>query len=66
MLSRYFFMGSLELLSPLHIGNGKANDITDSPLRTAVDGRPVVPGTALGGLLRAQAERFAPFFSDQG
>ncbi len=59
-LTRYVFTGGLELVSPLHIGSGHSHELTDSPIRTNVDGRPIVPGTTLGGLLRSQAERFAP------
>lgn len=65
-LTRYLLRGYLELLTPLHVGSGRANDLTDSPLRTDVAGLPVIPGTALGGVMRSQAERFTPALAVTG
>ncbi|NWJ97320.1 MAG: hypothetical protein HXX20_16170 [Chloroflexi bacterium] len=66
VVKRYIFRGWLNLETSLHIGSGQLNKLTDSPLRTSVDGTPLIPGTALGGLLRSQAERIVPLLNLDG
>lgn len=60
MTTERYILAKLELDTALHIGTGKAGDVTDSPLRCAGDGRLVLPGRALGGALRTIATRLAP------
>jgi CRISPR/Cas system CSM-associated protein Csm3 (group 7 of RAMP superfamily) len=44
----------------LHMGSGKANSATDALIRRDAAGKPVIPGTSLGGSLRALLTRLAP------
>lgn len=54
---RWVLTATMTTVSPLAIGSGKPGP-TDVPvLRDAVDGRPLVPGSSLAGVLRAAARR---------
>ncbi|MBS7631447.1 CRISPR-associated RAMP protein [Candidatus Bathyarchaeota archaeon] len=59
---RLILSGTLEAVTPLHIGSGKT-DIeigeVDMPILRAPDGEPYVPGSSLKGKTRAEAERIA-------
>lgn len=56
---RCIITGTLETRSPLAVGSGEEGP-TDAPvLRDVVDGRPLLPGSSLAGVLRAGAERRA-------
>lgn len=53
-------LAELKLTTALHVGIGKGNKPTDSPLRRSSDGRIVLTGRAIGGALRTLATRLAP------
>lgn len=44
----------------IHIGSGESNDLTDAMVRRDAEGRPLIPGTAIAGALRALLTRLAP------
>lgn len=60
MSEEYFITGVLKLETAVHIGTGKNNEPTDSPLRRMGDGRYLLSGRSLGGSLRTLATRLAP------
>jgi len=51
---------TLEARTALHVGSGASGDLTDALLRRDAAGRPIIPGTAIAGALRALATRLAP------
>jgi CRISPR/Cas system CSM-associated protein Csm3 (group 7 of RAMP superfamily) len=53
-------VGTLRLRTALHVGSGQGDDLTDALCQTTSDGRWVIPGTALAGVLRSAAVRLAP------
>ncbi len=58
---RIYFIGTIKLKAPLHIGQGPAvpgtaTHETDQPVLLDWDGRPFIPATALGGVMRSVAE----------
>jgi len=59
---RLVFSGTLEAMTPLHIGSGKP-DIeigeVDMPILRDPSGQPYIPGSSLKGRTRAEAERIA-------
>lgn len=56
--NRYVFDGTLETLTALHIGGGKATlSHTDSPVVLTPDGLPFIPGSSLKGTLRSTIEK---------
>lgn len=61
---RLYFIGSIKITSPLHIGSGETvtrpdRPETDSPVQLDACGTPYLPATALGGLLRGTATNLA-------
>ena len=46
--------------SVLHVGSGESTKTADGLLRRDVQGRLLIPGTALAGVLRVIATRLAP------
>ncbi len=59
---RIIFSGTIEAVTPLHIGSGKQEvDIggADMPVLTDPNGQPYIPGSSLKGRVRAEAERIA-------
>ncbi|ADG06918.1 RAMP superfamily CRISPR-associated protein [Kyrpidia tusciae] len=56
-------MGTLETRTSVHVGSGKGNELTDALIHCDADGRPVIPGTAIAGALRALLTRLAPRLS---
>lgn len=59
-MNERWIVAELRLDTALHIGKGKGNKPTDSPLRRTGDRRLVLPGRAIGGALRTTATRLAP------
>lgn len=59
---RLILSGTIEALTPLHIGSGRAEvDIgeVDMPILQSPSGEPYIPGSSLKGKTRAEAERIA-------
>jgi CRISPR-associated protein Csm3 len=59
---RLIFNGTLEAVTPLHIGSGKAEiDVVgaEMPVLTDPSGQPYIPGSSLKGRVRTEAERIA-------
>ncbi|MEM3366223.1 MAG: CRISPR-associated RAMP protein Csx7 [Candidatus Methanomethyliaceae archaeon] len=59
---RLIISGTLEAVTPIHIGSGKAEveiQQVDMPVLTDTEGRPYIPGSSLKGRVRAEAERIA-------
>lgn len=59
------FTGELTTRTALHVGGGRASPTADSILRRTASGEIVIPGSALGGALRALATRLAPRLDGQ-
>jgi CRISPR-associated RAMP protein (TIGR02581 family) len=55
---------TLKLRTPLHVGTGNSTETTDDLLRRDASGCPLIPGTALAGVLRSIATRLAPRLGD--
>ncbi len=53
-------LGRLVSRTAVHIGTSVPGDVTDSIFRRDVEGNFVLPGTAIGGVLRSVATRLAP------
>ncbi|HQE92103.1 MAG TPA: RAMP superfamily CRISPR-associated protein [Anaerolineae bacterium] len=53
---------TLTARTAIYIGSGEGNDLTDALLRRDAEGRPIIPGTAIAGALRALLTRLAPRF----
>ncbi len=49
---RYIARVTVEAITPLVIGTGDANNITDQVIATDCNGLPYIPGTALAGVLK--------------
>ena len=59
---RLIISGTLEAVTPLHIGSGKPEleiGEIDMPILRTPDGQPYIPGSSLKGRVRAEAERIA-------
>lgn len=59
---RLIFNGTLEAITPMHIGSGKPEvevGQVDMPVLTDPSGQPYIPGSSLKGRVRAEAERIA-------
>jgi len=59
---RLIFSGTLEAVTPLHIGSGKPEieiGEVDMPILRDPSGQPYIPGSSLKGRTRAEAERIA-------
>jgi CRISPR-associated RAMP protein (TIGR02581 family) len=62
MEKRLILSGTIEAVTPLHIGSGKPEmDIgdVDMPILRAPDGQPYIPGSSLKGRTRSEVERLA-------
>ena len=55
--NRYRFCGHLELITPLRISSGRADEATDAPFIRTYDGTPYIPGSSLRGAMRSELER---------
>ncbi|HBY97452.1 MAG TPA: hypothetical protein DEP84_26520 [Chloroflexi bacterium] len=53
-------IGTITPRVPLHVGTGEATETADGLLRRDVQGRLLIPGTALAGVLRSIATRLGP------
>lgn len=60
MSTHLFIKGNMKARTAVHIGTGQGNDLTDALIRRNSEGMPIIPGTALGGTLRAMVTRLAP------
>jgi len=59
IVERLWVAGTLELVTPAHLGNGDAEALTDMPLlRDSVENRALLTGTSLAGALRAWVREF--------
>ncbi len=59
---RVIVSGTLEAVTPIHIGSGKSEaeiGQPDLPVLTDPEGKPYIPGSSLKGRVRAEAERIA-------
>lgn len=59
---RLIFNGTIEAVTPLHIGSGKPEveiEQVEMPVLTDPNGQPYIPGSSLKGRVRAEAERIA-------
>ena len=56
-LNRYRFSGEIKLLQGLHIGSGRGDDRTDALVIRDAQGKPIIPGSSLRGVLRSSIER---------
>ena len=55
--NRYKFTGELKLTHAMHIGSGWGDERTDALVVTNANGSPLIPGSSLRGVLRAEVER---------
>ncbi|CCQ93987.1 conserved hypothetical protein [[Clostridium] ultunense Esp] len=53
-------VGTLKTRTSVHVGSGKGNELADDLIHCDADGRPVIPGTAIAGALRALLTRLTP------
>lgn len=51
---------TLKTRTAIHIGSGQANGMTDALIRRDGAGQPVIPGTAIAGVLRSMLTRLGP------
>lgn len=58
--SRYRFTGTLMAETALHVGSGRIETTTDSPILRNAAGDPFIPGSSLKGAVRAAVARIAP------
>ncbi|MHC1733399.1 MAG: CRISPR-associated RAMP protein Csx7 [Bacteroidales bacterium] len=56
-INRYHFTGEIELLQGLHIGSGRGNEVTDALVIRDAKNNPIIPGSSLRGVFRANLER---------
>ena len=54
-VNRIYLTIELEALTQLHIGSGEEKRLLDSSFLRTVNGSIMIPGTSLGGVLRARA-----------
>lgn len=54
MLTQYLLTGTLVAVEELHIGGLGSDLVLDAPIATDSDGYPLIPGTSLAGVLRAE------------
>lgn len=47
---------TLEAASPLAVGNGEKNIVTDAPVARDINGLPYIPGTSLAGIIKHSME----------
>lgn len=60
LTNRLSIQGTLVMDTGLHIGSGEEAGAIDAGVMLDSAGRPFVPGSSLKGVLRSEAERFAP------
>ena len=53
-LYKYLAKVTIELTTPLHIGNSNSDDLTDSPVLLDQNGLPTIPGSSIAGVLRSE------------
>jgi CRISPR-associated protein Csm3 len=59
--NKYCFKGSIRLLSALHIGGGRVNELnTDNPVVRTPAGIPFIPGSSLKGVFRSFVDTIVP------
>jgi CRISPR-associated RAMP protein (TIGR02581 family) len=59
--NRYFFQGTLEMQTALHIGGGRVTQSnSNSPVVLTPEGLPFIPGSSFKGSLRSTVEKFVP------
>jgi CRISPR-associated RAMP protein (TIGR02581 family) len=59
--NKYYFKGSIRLLSALHIGGGRVNELnTDNPVVRTSAGIPFIPGSSLKGVFRSFVDTIVP------
>ena len=60
-MNKYFAItATLKSLTAIHVGSGRDSDTTDALCRRDAQGNFLIPGTAIGGVLRSIATRIAP------
>ncbi len=52
--------GTLRARTAIHVGSGMDSDTTDALIRRDTGGAPIIPGTAIAGVLRSLLTRMAP------
>ena len=57
---------SLVARTAIHLGSGQESGVTDALIRRDGSGRPLIPGTALAGALRAMLTRLGPRLAGVG
>ena len=57
--------GNLIARTAVHVGSGAGNYLTDALIRRNGAGQPIIPGTAIAGVLRALASRLYPSLSGE-
>ena len=60
LTGRLSLQGTLVMDTGLHIGSGEEAGAIDAGVMLDAAGRPFIPGSSLKGVLRSEAERFAP------
>lgn len=60
MTTHLIITGQLIARTAVHIGSGNSNDLTDALIRRNGASKPIIPGTAIAGALRAMLTRLAP------
>ncbi|MBM4431671.1 MAG: hypothetical protein FJ026_15205, partial [Chloroflexi bacterium] len=60
MMSYQVIVGQLKARTAVHIGSGQETDTSDDLIRRDGAGKPVIPGTAIAGALRALLTRLGP------
>ena len=58
-------IGNLIARTAVHVGSGTGNNLTDILIRRNGAGEPIIPGTAIAGVLRALASRLYPSLSGE-
>lgn len=64
IIYKFKIIAKLKLLSPLRIGTGENDGITDILILKTKQGDPFIPGTALAGVLRANLAQLNPQAAD--
>ncbi|MCB2160718.1 hypothetical protein KQH40_01385 [bacterium] len=58
--------GRLTARTAIHIGSGQGNGYIDALIWRGGDGRPLIPGTTIAGVLRSLATRISPYLALEG
>lgn len=66
IIRRLRLMADLTLESPLLIGTGENDNITDTMVLRNKDGFPVIPGTSLAGVLRSKNDKYFGLIDEEG